>query len=128
MKNMDSVVFKGSYPSNPIPKQVSLENPPHPLGLRLVKGETVSGVRFTLPPASANSELVGERLESGKPVSGFWQLGNLAVVVVFKAKVFNGGERAVHRLPAEYNETRGRSWFERSSCKAVINQTVGLKK
>ena len=123
---MDSVVFKGSYPSNPVPKQAALESPPHPLGLRLVKGETVRGIRFSLPPATTNGELVGEGLESCKPVSGFWQLGNVAVVVVFKAKGFNGGERSVHRFPAKHNKTRGRSWFKRSSCKTISNQTVGL--
>ena len=125
---MDFVVFKGSYPSNPFSKQATLESPPHPLGLRLVKDETVAGVRFSLPPAATNGELVGEGLESCKPVSGFWQLGNVAVVVVFKAKGFNGGERTVHRLPTEHNKTRGSSWFKRSSCKAIINQTVGLTK
>ena len=88
----------------------------------MVKGETVRGVRLALPPAAANGELVGEGLESCKPVSGFWQLGNVAVV--FKAKGFNGGERTVHRLPTEHKKTRGSSWFKRSSCKAIINQTV----
>ena len=121
MKNMDSVVFKGSYPSNPIPKQASLENPPLPPGLRLVKGETVSGVRLALPPASANSELVGERLESGKPVSGFWQLGNLAVVVVFKAKGFNGGELLLSSLTTENEKSRRRWGLQRFSCNAVLS-------
>ena len=91
----------------------------------MVKGETVSGVGLALPPAAANGELVGEGLESCKPVSGFWQLGNAAVVVVFEAKGFNGGERTVHRLPTEHKKTRGRCWFKRSSCKAMVNQTVG---
>ena len=125
---MDSIVWKGSYPSNPFTNQASLESSPHPLGLIFVKDEAVSGVRLALPPAAANCKLVGERLESCKPVSGFWQLGNVAVVVVFKAKGFNGGERTVHRLPTKYNKTRRFGWFERSSCKAIINQTLRLTK
>ena len=89
MNNMDSMVFKGNYSSNPFPKKGTLERPPHPLGQIFVKSEAVSGVRLALPPAAANCKLVGEGLESGKPVSGFWQLRNVTVVVVFKAKGFN---------------------------------------